>query len=807
MMTIARTALLACVLLAVLAPSVPAQVQSLNPVGGFVENLGQWPTSARYVGRFAHMDVGVGAESVEFSLRDPHADDGRGHLLRLVLGEGLSAVGRDAGGTKVSFFRGSDPDGWHAGLPSWREVVLSGEGGDIRFTLRAEPEGLVLQVRTPAGVDSAGVSLRWEGGELGAGPGGATVETSLGPVRIGEARAWQELPGGGRVQRSANILRAGNERMAFDIPEQDLSLPTVAQATLSWSTFLGGIREVWDVDMMPCGDIVAAMVSASASFPTTPGAFDPDHNGSLDIVVARISPAGNAYIAATYLGGSDKDNIPIVRATSDGDVVVASDVDSADFPITAGAFDTSYSGLDDLAVSRLSGDLTELQWSTFLGGVTADNLRGLDVAPDGTTIVSGHTYSADFPTTPGAWVETHAGNGDSDGFITSLASDGSSLNWSTLLGGELGFDAVGVFRIAENGEILVSGMGNSPGIAATSGVFEESPNAERRLLCRLAADGSGVIWLAWLPGLMHTMAEQPDGDIVGVGGSSPFGGIPTTPGAYASEFPDPGASSPFAMRVSGDGTTVRWATYLPGPQSAEASAIDAQGRPVFAGRITASDLPTTPNAFQPEKSVGCADAFVSLLDENGAELLYSSYLGPTGFSTCTSTRAGITDGCGGLIMGGATVTGAFPTAGDPLEPTFGGGQSGWLARFQIDDPWQDIGGGLAGSTGTPRLRAAGGLCPGASMAVGLTGALPGADASLVVGLSLLGAPFKGGTLWPTPDLVLPPVPVGPQGALTFSSVLPPESFSGLELVVQFWVEDDAGPFGFAASNAVTAVAP
>lgn len=116
------------------------------------------------------------------------------------------------------------------------------------------------------------------------------------------------------------------------------------------------------------------------------------------------------------------------------------------------------------------------------------------------------------------------------------------------------------------------------------------------------------------------------------------------------------------------------------------------------------------------------------------------------------------------------------------------------------DQWVDLGGGLAGGGPAPVASGLGVLEAGAPVSVGLTGAPAGGSAWLVVGLSLLGAPFQGGTLCPNPDVVVAGLPVDGAGSLTVADVWPAGIPAGTDLWWQFWTADPGGPAGFFASN-------
>jgi len=119
--------------------------------------------------------------------------------------------------------------------------------------------------------------------------------------------------------------------------------------------------------------------------------------------------------------------------------------------------------------------------------------------------------------------------------------------------------------------------------------------------------------------------------------------------------------------------------------------------------------------------------------------------------------------------------------------------------------WSDAGSPLAGTHGPPTLTGSGPPCAGGLVTLALADALEYSSAILVVGLSLLDAPFKGGTLVPDPDVLIGPLPIGPAGSLDLTATFPTGLPAGLMLWFQHWIVDPAGPKGLAASNAVEAV--
>jgi len=117
-------------------------------------------------------------------------------------------------------------------------------------------------------------------------------------------------------------------------------------------------------------------------------------------------------------------------------------------------------------------------------------------------------------------------------------------------------------------------------------------------------------------------------------------------------------------------------------------------------------------------------------------------------------------------------------------------------------PAQDLGLALGGTHGRPVLTVFGSFQPGASTKIRVENALEGSQAHVALGASRLDAPFKGGVLVPTLDLLILGLPLDAAGQLELASAWPAGVPSGLQAWLQFWITDAGGPAGFAATNAV-----
>jgi len=144
-------------------------------------------------------------------------------------------------------------------------------------------------------------------------------------------------------------------------------------------------------------------------------------------------------------------------------------------------------------------------------------------------------------------------------------------------------------------------------------------------------------------------------------------------------------------------------------------------------------------------------------------------------------------------------SGSSPPAGDTVALL--------INTTEPAPPWNDTGFQLAGTLGAPYLMTFGPLTAGSTVELSLSGALPGAPALLVLGLSELYAQFKGGTLVPHPDFVLGAFVVEPDGGLQLAGHWPSGVPSNTLVGFQWWIVDAGGPAGLASSNGVLGLVP
>jgi hypothetical protein len=309
--------------------------------------------------------------------------------------------------------------------------------------------------------------------------------------------------------------------------------------TLLYSTLLGGsdtdIGYVLAFDA--AGDTVVAGWSSSSDFPATPGAYDTKHNGGQDGFVAKLNAAGSKLIYATFLGGSGTEGIFGLTLDGAGAPIVVGGTASSDFPTTPGAYDTTFSGGDGF-VAKLDSSASTLLYSTFLGGSDDENAENVVLDSAGAVIVSGWTLSSDFPTTPGAYDTTYGGGRDIT--LSKLDPSGSTLLYSTFLGGSGEELTVKTLALDSTGAIVLSGRTSSADFPTTPGAYDTTQNGNHDVfVAKLDLASSTLLYSTFLGGSGDEQAGRLVLDAAGaavVSGETSSSNFPTTPGAYDTTY-------------------------------------------------------------------------------------------------------------------------------------------------------------------------------------------------------------------------------------------------------------------------------
>jgi hypothetical protein len=320
-----------------------------------------------------------------------------------------------------------------------------------------------------------------------------------------------------------------------------------------------------------------------------------------------------------------------------------------------------------------------IHWTTFLGGSANEDGAGVAVDAAGNTYVAGTTQSPDFPTV-GAFRRTGAAQNSSDVFVTKLNPNGNGLVYSTFVGGS-NLDFGRRIAIDAAGNAYVTGQTKSSNFPTTGGAFSRAlhipPNCPRcatdntdGFAFKLNAAGSALAYSTYLGG---TDYDDPRGIAVDGSGNAYVAGdtlsldYPTTAGAFQRTLR--GQYDEFVTKLNPTGSALAYSTFVGGTQvdNGERIAVDSTGSAYVVGFSSSADFPTTAGAFD-RTANGAFDVTVTKLSPAGSALVYSTFLGGSGFDTGSGLAV---DGAGNaFVSGGAgstdfpTTPGAFDTSSD-----------------------------------------------------------------------------------------------------------------------------------------------
>jgi hypothetical protein len=583
------------------APDNPAaQAQLAESYGklplSFEENEGQTSDKVKFFSRGPGYSLFLTPDEAVLALRKPEPRSTRhahepppvrmahatpktqeGAVLRMRLAgarEPARILGRDRQPGTVNYLKGRDPGQWRTGLATYGKVEYQGVYPGVDLVYYGNQRQLEYDFIVAPGADPNRIRLSFagDGGQTVAprldGNGDLLLPTEAGEVRLHKPVVYQNIDGQ-RREIDGRFLVFPEEKyerqVGFQVAEYDRARPLVIDPVLVYSTYLGG-----------SGD-----------------------DRSQDIAV---DSAGNAYVVGTTY--------------------------SSDFP-TANAEYPQLWGGTDVFVTKLSADGQHVIYSTYIGGSNSSHINGEDcgnniaVDSNGNVYITGGTNSVDFPTVNAKYLQLRGGQ---DAFVTKLSSNGQQVIYSTYLGGSLYEEGNGI-AVDNVGNAYVVGWTVSVDFPAINAKYAQHHGGQDIFVAKLSPSGQQVIYSTYLGGGGNDGSEDIAIDSAG--------NVYITGATWSTNFPIANAKYPqggggldaFALKLSSDGQTVLYSTYLGGGDYDYGTgiAVDRTGNAYITGWTTSSNFPTA-NAKYPQLRGG-GDAFVLKLSNDGKTVYYSTYFG------------------------------------------------------------------------------------------------------------------------------------------------------------------------------------
>jgi hypothetical protein len=551
------------------------------------------------------------------------------------------------------------------------DLLLRGEERALEFDFEIAPGADPAQIRmcyrgaSSLRVDPAGdlvarvgpVELRWERPrawqEIGGSRREVPVSYSIGPEHTVSFRLGAYLPdvplvidplirystylGGGQFDAAFGVaVDAGGaahvvgETYSVQFPagstlssqaraskDAFIAKLNAAGSALEYLVFLGGTQSdsARAVAVDSAGNAYVAGVTSSADFPTTAGAWRRTHGGLEDGFAVKLGPGGN-LIYSTFVGAGGSDFAVAIAADGAGCAYVAGYTSSLSFPVTSGAYQSSYrGGYYDGFVVKLDAAGSAAVYATLLGGSRNDIVLGIAVDGAGAAWVGGQTDSADFPVVSAA--QTQLG-GSSDGFVAKLSPAGGTLLVSTYLGGSAS-DAITAVAVDGSGACYVAGWTASGNFPVSSGALQRTyAGSFDAVVVKLAATGGTPAFATYLGGSASDQATAVRVDGAGnvwVAGFTRSLNFPLRNASGAFRGEEDGFLS--VLNAAGAGLVYSDLLGGSGQDRVYGMALDAAANAWLTGFTLSADFPTTPGSFRPSPA-GAGDGYVSKVAVNFA---------------------------------------------------------------------------------------------------------------------------------------------------------------------------------------------
>ncbi len=579
--------------------------------------------------------------------------------------------------TISNYFIGNDPSKWCTDVPNFGRVVYPGVLPGVDLVYHGEEGQLEYDFIVAPGADSGKIAMEVSGArELSlTSTGELAIHTEHGVLVQPRPRVYQHETSGERKEVAAGYRLMGESSVGFAVASYDRSRELVIDPVLQYSTYLGGAGTdaANRIAVDTAGSAYVTGYTESVNFPTQ-NPFQPAAAALRDVFVAKLSAAGTSLVYATYLGGSQIDSGGGIAVDAAGSAYVTGSTGSANFP-TRLPLQAAIAGSNDAFLAKLSPAGNALEYSTYLGGIGGDG--GGDVAIDaaGSAYVTGSTASTNFPTqnpfqgaiaggrdvflaklspSGGALVYStylggagddvghgvavdgagHAyvtgstastgfptqtpfqavfGGGPSDVFVTKVSPSGSSLVYSTFLGGSAVEvkDSVAKIAVDAAGSAYVAGSTQSSDFPKENALQAVYAGIEDSFVTKLVPSGDALVYSTYLGG---SRGDANNGIALDGAGAAHVVGItdsvnfPTQAPFQAAAL---GGTEGYIAKLAPDGRSLEASSYFGGMGSdyVNAVAVDGSGSIYVTGYTNSAPFPTR-NPFQ-AVGAGGREAYVA----------------------------------------------------------------------------------------------------------------------------------------------------------------------------------------------------
>lgn len=360
-------------------------------------------------------------------------------------------------------------------------------------------------------------------------------------------------------------------------------------SSIAFSTYFGGngSDNAYSIAVDSGGNCYITGSTTSTNLPTR-NPIQGTNRGGLDAFVAKFNATGTNLIYSTYLGGQFGDAGRGIRVDTAGNAWIAGGTFSDDFPVLS-AFQPTNRGLGDAFVARINVAGTALTYSSFLGGGNTDEASAIAIDSAGNAYVVGNTASTDFNTRNPLQPNNR---GQQDIFVSKVAPNGTSLVYSTYLGGARADIGNGIAVDSSNNAYITgsTASNNFPLLSPLQATY--GGGDVDAFVAKINAAGSALSYSTYLGGSLNEV-----GNAIGV---DPFGNAYVTGLTSSTNFPlrnpiqndNRGENEAFISKLNAQGSGFVYSTYLGGSASDQGSgiAVDASGTAYVTGATASANF-------------------------------------------------------------------------------------------------------------------------------------------------------------------------------------------------------------------------
>ena len=389
--------------------------------------------------------------------------------------------------------------------------------------------------------------------------------------------------------------------------------------------------------------------------------------------MAKFDPTGSSLIYATYLGGAGDDGFSGIDVDKDGNVYLAGNTKSTNFP-NVNPFQGTFGGGQDAFVVKLNPSGSSIVYSTFLGGSgSGDRANGIAVDRQGNAYVVGTSNSSNFPTLNPFQV---ARAGGTEVFVTKLDTNGAGV-YSTYFGGG-GNDVGNGVAVDNDGNAYITGSTVSTNLPTLNPFQAARVAYDEAFVTKFNADGSALVFSTYIGGSRPDESKAialDSSNNVYITGYSESVDFPLVNPINASNA---GGDDVFVVKLDSSGASIAYSTVIGGSGNDQGLGIAvARNNVVYVtGETRSAQFPMT-DPTQAATGGGTSDAFVLTVAAAGDSFLYASYLGGAGVDLAFGIDE---DDKGNIVVVGNTNSANFPVV-QPLQVALAGGVDAFVAKI------------------------------------------------------------------------------------------------------------------------------